>query len=180
MVTSSLDYHNVCQHGVILENYPNFGLQCQIIGRLWRLGQSEKVYWKILQTQGTYDPWIETPGPETKCLPAWNKASRTASPIVSWFWKSLQSYSARAQNSSIGFKFGADKNTRAVLTTGNDSEYPAEDHFNGLNGSSISIFMPKDQQKPHVMQSLSSRPLISVAHELPRAWVPPRYGFRIA
>ncbi|KAK1503144.1 uncharacterized protein CCOS01_17083 [Colletotrichum costaricense] len=66
MVTSSLlaafgvNYHNACHHGVIMENCPNFGLQCQVIGRLWRLGQKEKVSWKILQTQSTFDPWLET------------------------------------------------------------------------------------------------------------------------
>ncbi|KAK1990198.1 hypothetical protein LX36DRAFT_705390 [Colletotrichum falcatum] len=43
-----------------LGNCPNFGLQCQVIGRLWRLSQKQKVVWKILQTQDTFDPWIET------------------------------------------------------------------------------------------------------------------------
>ncbi|KAK2047201.1 hypothetical protein LZ31DRAFT_610963 [Colletotrichum somersetense] len=65
MATSSLlaafgvNYHNACQHGVILENCPNFDLQCQVIGRLWRLCQKEKVFWKILQTQDTFEPWVE-------------------------------------------------------------------------------------------------------------------------
>ncbi|KAK2062785.1 hypothetical protein LY76DRAFT_602328 [Colletotrichum caudatum] len=44
---------------VILENCSNFGLQCQVIGRLWRLGQREKVFWKILQTQDTFNPTVE-------------------------------------------------------------------------------------------------------------------------
>ncbi|KAK1958694.1 hypothetical protein LY78DRAFT_367336 [Colletotrichum sublineola] len=30
------------------------------MGRLWRLGQKSKVFWYILQTQSTIDPWIET------------------------------------------------------------------------------------------------------------------------
>ncbi|UQC76474.1 uncharacterized protein CLUP02_17987 [Colletotrichum lupini] len=42
------------------ENCSNFGLQCQVIGRLWRLGQKGEVSWKILQTQSTFDPWLKT------------------------------------------------------------------------------------------------------------------------
>ncbi|KAK1715286.1 hypothetical protein BDP67DRAFT_587943 [Colletotrichum lupini] len=33
---------------------------CQVIGRLWRLGQKGEVSWKILQTQSTFDPWLKT------------------------------------------------------------------------------------------------------------------------
>ncbi|KDN66182.1 hypothetical protein CSUB01_04723 [Colletotrichum sublineola] len=52
--------HGACHHGVIVENGPNFATQNQAMGRLWRLGQKSKVFWYILQTQSTIDPWIET------------------------------------------------------------------------------------------------------------------------
>lgn len=60
LAASGVNYHNACHNGVVVENCPNFGLQCQVIGRLWRPGQEEKVHWKLLQTQKSLDPWIET------------------------------------------------------------------------------------------------------------------------
>ncbi|KAK1466376.1 hypothetical protein CCUS01_01225, partial [Colletotrichum cuscutae] len=64
-----LEYTSRAQLGIIgadsspdiqSQNCPNYGLQCQVVGRLWRLGQKEKVFWKILRTKSTFDHCLET------------------------------------------------------------------------------------------------------------------------
>lgn len=49
------NFHKACYKDVIIENAANTPTTLQNIRRLWRIGRSHDVNFKILQSQGTYD-----------------------------------------------------------------------------------------------------------------------------
>lgn len=54
-----LNLHKACHRGIILESPVNLSHTIQALGRLYRLGQTEDVEWKILLCRDTFDSYFE-------------------------------------------------------------------------------------------------------------------------
>ncbi|OAQ95966.1 hypothetical protein LLEC1_01919 [Akanthomyces lecanii] len=50
-----MNLQNCCHHGIILEEPPNTATLIQILGRIARMGQKNRVQWEILYGLGTFD-----------------------------------------------------------------------------------------------------------------------------
>ncbi|PNP56079.1 hypothetical protein THARTR1_03604 [Trichoderma harzianum] len=55
-----VNLHKACHRGLILEQPNNQAILLQAQGRLWRIGQTHDVHWKILYCRDSFDCYIES------------------------------------------------------------------------------------------------------------------------
>ncbi|KAF4341622.1 transcription regulatory SNF2 [Fusarium beomiforme] len=55
-----LNLQAACHHGIIVEYPDNLPTMLHSFGRLWRIGQKQRVHWDVLYLENSFDAWVDT------------------------------------------------------------------------------------------------------------------------